>query len=99
MMGIAKLNADVLPPYPSDNNKWPLDPATNDCLMWFCWTESHQHSDDHTNILWVIAYICQHGATVCTGSGPALCDISEEDLHECVVKKYQELQKKKVQPH
>ncbi|KAG1723600.1 uncharacterized protein EDB91DRAFT_1270776 [Suillus paluster] len=95
LMGIAKLTADVLPPYPSDDDNWPLDPATDDCLMRFCWTESHQHSDNHTNILQVIAYIRQHGATVCTGSGPALRDISEEDLHEHVIKKYQELQKKK----
>ncbi|KAG0698528.1 hypothetical protein DFH29DRAFT_877949 [Suillus ampliporus] len=87
LMGIAKLTADVLPPYLSDNDNWPLDPATHD--------QSHQHSDNHANILRVIAYIRQHGATVCAGSGPALHDISEEDLHERVVKKYQELQKKK----
>ncbi|KAG1736438.1 uncharacterized protein EDB91DRAFT_1250060 [Suillus paluster] len=64
LMGIAKLTADVLPPYLSDDDNWPLDPATQNHLMQFHWTESHQHSDNHANILRVIAYIRQHGATV-----------------------------------
>ncbi|KAG2055669.1 hypothetical protein BDR06DRAFT_1006860 [Suillus hirtellus] len=93
LMGSAKLTIDALPSYPSDENKWLLDPATNKHLMRFCWTESHQHSDNHANILRIITYICQHGATVCTGTGPTLRDISDEDLRARVVKKYQDLQK------
>ncbi|KAG1731001.1 hypothetical protein EDB19DRAFT_1831827 [Suillus lakei] len=54
---------------------------------------SLKHSDNHTNILHIITYIRQHGTTVCTGTGPALCNISDEDLHAHVVKKYQDLQK------
>jgi hypothetical protein len=93
LMGSAKLTVDALPSYPSDENKWPLDPATNERLMRFRWTESHQHSDNHANILRIITYIRQHGATVCTGTGPTLRDISDEDLRARVVKKYQDLQK------
>ncbi|KAG2050545.1 hypothetical protein BDR06DRAFT_1011194 [Suillus hirtellus] len=93
LMGSAKLTVDALPSYPSDENKWPLDPATNERLMCFHWTESHQHSDNHANILRIITYIRQHGATVCAGTGPTLRNISDEDLRACVVKKYQDLQK------
>jgi len=92
-MGSAKLTVDALPSYPSDEDNWPLDPATNERLMRFRWTESHQHSDNHANILRIITYIRQHGATVCAGTGPALRDISDEDLRARVVKKYQDLQK------
>ncbi|KAG1825482.1 uncharacterized protein BJ212DRAFT_1294914 [Suillus subaureus] len=93
LMGSAKLTVDMLPSYPSDKNKWLLDPATNEHLMCFRWTESHQHSDNHANILRIITYICQHSTTVCAGTGPALRDISDKDLCTCVVKKYQDLQK------
>ncbi|KAG1736379.1 hypothetical protein EDD22DRAFT_959764 [Suillus occidentalis] len=93
LMGSAKLTVDVLPSYPSDENKWPLDPATNEHLMHFHWTESHQHPDNHANILCIITYICQHGTTVCAGTGPTLRDISDEDLCTHVVIKYQDLQK------
>lgn len=93
LMGIAKLTIDVLPPYPSDDDNWPLDPATKERLMRFRWAESHQHTDNHANVLRIIAYMRQHGATVCAGSGPALRDISDEDLRARVVKKYQDLQK------
>jgi hypothetical protein len=57
LMGTAKLTVDVLPLYRSDNNNWPLDPATNEYLMHFRLAESHQHSDSHTNILRIIVYI------------------------------------------
>ncbi|KAG2129523.1 hypothetical protein BD769DRAFT_1667118 [Suillus cothurnatus] len=62
LMGSAKLTVDALPSYPSDEDNWPLGPATNERLMRFRWTESHQHSDNHANILRIITYIRQHGA-------------------------------------
>jgi hypothetical protein len=92
LIRIAKLTVDVLPVYSSDNNNRPLNPATNERFMRFRWAESHQHSDSHTNTPRIIAYICQNGAIICAGSGPAIRDISDEDLHARVIKKYQDLQ-------
>jgi hypothetical protein len=56
--------------------------------MHFRSAESHQHSDSHTNILRIIVHIRQNGAIIRAGSGPAMRDMSDEDPHTHVVKKY-----------
>jgi len=92
LMGVGKLTPDALPPYPKDSDTWPVDNTTNERLIRFQWEETHQHVDNYPNITWIFKYICTAGTSVCPASGPALRDISDEDLHDCIVKKYQDLQ-------
>ncbi|KAG1804407.1 uncharacterized protein BJ212DRAFT_1486690 [Suillus subaureus] len=80
LMGVRKLTADTLPAYPKDGATWPVDEATKERLLRFCITRIFQ-------------YIHKNSISVCPSSGPALRDISDEDLHDRIVKKYQGLQR------
>ncbi|KAG1775225.1 hypothetical protein EV702DRAFT_1236239 [Suillus placidus] len=93
LMGVGKLTADTLPAYPKDGATWPVDEATKERLLRFRWAETHQHTDNHASITWIFQYIRKNGVSICPASGPALRNISDEDLHDRVVKKYQDLQR------
>lgn len=93
LMGVGKLTADTLPAYPKDGATWPVDEATKEQLLRFRWAETHQHIDNHASITRIFQYIRKNGVSVCPSSGPALRDISDEDLHDRIVKKYQDLQR------
>ncbi|KAG1719599.1 hypothetical protein EDB19DRAFT_1836567 [Suillus lakei] len=92
LMGVGKLTADTLPAYPKDGATWPVDEATKERLLRFRWAETHQHVNNHASITRIFQYIRKNGVSICPASGPALRNISDEDLHDRVVKKYQDLQ-------
>lgn len=79
--------------WPNDGEPWPTDTVTGAKLVWFRWGESHTHLDNHENLSKIWIYIHEKGTLFSPSAEKALRVISEEHLHERVIKKYHSLQK------
>lgn len=94
-LGVPKLMVKHLPfwPKPNNNANWPMDASTNARLLHFQWNENYDHSDNFTALKTIMNFIHTKGASFCPAAAKAIQDISEEDLQQCIIQKFQELQK------
>lgn len=93
-LGVPKLTANFLPPYPETGTDWPTDPSNEERrLLRFRWDKGHDDHDNYHNILIIIDFVCKKGASYVPAAAESLAIISEDDLKARVIQKFKDLVK------
>jgi hypothetical protein len=93
-LGVGKLTADHLPAWPDEDSPWPTDPADSTRrLLRFKWDFPYENEDNWKGIRCVSDFIKKKGVSLLAGAAGPLRVISDDDLQNCVVRKFKDMQK------
>ncbi|KAG5337818.1 hypothetical protein C0989_008660 [Termitomyces sp. Mn162] len=88
-----KLTADVLPPYPSLTDEWPVRPGTKVKAICFHWEQPHTDPDNWANLMLISCKIQENGKQTMPSAMATIEHVSKDDHKACIIQKFKDLAK------